>query len=60
MLVRVTLLSRPTKKVYVRNSVWTPTAFSSVNTSVKKLGSALILNIEPLELEMRVNNGGII
>ena len=42
----------PTKKVYVRNSVWTPTAFSSVNTSVKKLGSALILNIEPLELEM--------
>ena len=38
----------------MRNSVCTPTAFSSVNTSVKKLGSALILNIEPLESEMRL------
>ena len=54
LVVRVT--RPPPKKVYVRNSVCTPTAFSSVNTSVKKLGSALILNMEPLQQD----NGDII
>ena len=44
----------------MRKSVCTPTAFSSVNTSVKKEGSALILSMEELKVggERREWGGG--
>ena len=41
-----------TECFYVRNSVWAPTLLSSVKISVKKLGSALILSIDPLNMKI--------
>ena len=49
---KVLVLIYETECFYVRNSVWAPTLLSSVKISVKKLGSALILSIDPLNMKI--------